>query len=105
MNTELIVVKGKVIEQKKGFHAEVGENIGYEAGAKMVKTYFDENPDDVLACFMGRNQIEAILAQPGVVGIRMFNAIDNLGIKTLVLTGVDDKGNNVLNYTTAFEAN
>jgi hypothetical protein len=100
MNTELIVVKGQVIQQKKGFHAEIGEDIGYEAGAKMIKNYFDQNPDDVLACFMGRNQIEAILAQPGVVGIRMFNALDNLGIRTLVLVGVDAKGNNVLQYST-----
>jgi hypothetical protein len=99
METELIVVKGKVIEQKKGFNANVGEDIGYELGAKMIKTYFDQNPDDVLAHFMGRNMIEAILAQPGVVGIRMFHAVNDLGIKQLVLVGVDSKGNNVLNYT------
>lgn len=99
METELIVVKGKVIEQKKGFDANVGEDIGYELGAKMIKTYFDRNPDDVLAHFMGRNMIEAILAQPGVVGIRMFHALNDLGIKQLVLVGVDCNGNNVLDFT------
>jgi len=100
LDKELIVVKGKVIEQKKAYNAEVGEDIGYELGAKMIKTYFDQNQDDVLAYFMGRNQIEAILAQPGVVGIRMFNAINDLGIKQLVLVGVDATGKNILNYTT-----
>jgi hypothetical protein len=99
MQKELIVVKGKVIEQRKGFNASVGEDIGYELGAKMIKTYFDQNQDDVLAHFMGRNMIEAILAQPGVVGIRMFYAINDLGIKQLVLVGVDCDGNNILNYT------
>lgn len=100
MQTELIVVKGKVIEQNKSFSPEVGEDIGYELGAKMIKAYYDQNQDDVLASFMGRNMIEAILAQPGVTGIRMFNAINDLGIRQLVLVGVDAQGNNILNYTT-----
>lgn len=99
MNTELIVVKGKVIEQKKGFSAEVGEDIGFELGAKMIKNYYDQNQDDVLAHFMGRNMIEAILAQPGVVGIRMFHALNDIGIKQIVLVGVDADGNNILNYS------
>ena len=98
-NTELIVVKGKVIEQSKGYSAEVGEDIGYEKGAKMIKTYYDQNQDDVLAHFMGRNLIEAILAQPGVVGIRMFHALNEIGIKQLVLVGVDASGDNIINYT------
>ncbi len=100
MNTELIVVKGKVIEQNKNYTPEVGADIGYELGAKMIKNHFDQNPDEVLAYFMGRNQIEAILAQPGVVGIRMFNAINELGIKQLVLVGVNADGNNILHYST-----
>ncbi len=103
MDKELIVVKGKVIEQRKTYSAEVGEDIGYELGAKMIKNYFSQNQDDVLASFMGRNQIEAILAQPGVIGIRMFNALNDLGIKQLVLVGVDANGQNVLQYTTIGE--
>ncbi len=103
MQTELIVVKGQVIEQKRSFAPEVGEDIGYEQGAKMIKTYFDQNQDDVLASFMGRNMIEAILAQPGVTGIRMFNALNDLGIRQLVLVGVDVNGNNILQYNTIGE--
>ena len=100
IDTELYVVKGKVYEQKKGYSAEVGEDIGYEKGAKMIKSYFDQNPDDILAHFMGRNMIEAILAQPGVVGMRMFYALNEVGLKQLVMVGVDAKGNNVLHYDT-----
>lgn len=103
MEKELIVVKGKVIEQTKTYSAEVGEDIGYELGAKMIKNYFMQNQDDVLASFMGRNQIEAILAQPGVVGIRMFNALNDLGIRQLVLVGVDANGQNILQYSTIGE--
>lgn len=103
MDTELYVVKGKVYEQKKGFSAEVGEDIGYEKGAKMIKTYYDQNPDDIMAHFVGRNMIEAILAQPGAVGIRMFHALNELGLKQMVLVAVDEKGNNILSYTTIGE--
>ncbi len=100
MQKELIVVKGRVIEQKKAYVPELGEDIGYEAGAKMIKNWFDQNPDDVLAYFTGRNIIENVLAQPGCVGIRMFNAINDLGIKQLVMVGVDKNGNNILEFTT-----
>ena len=103
MAKELIVVKGRVIEQNRSFTPEVGEDIGYELGSKMIKRWFTENPDDVLASFAGRNIIENILAQPGCTGIRMFNAINDLGVKQLVLVGADKDGNNILSYTTIGE--
>jgi hypothetical protein len=100
MNTELFVVKGKVYEQKKGYSAQVGEDIGYEKAAKMVKANYDQNPDDAMAHFVGREIIEKVLAQPGVVGIRMFYAINDLGLRQLVIVGTDAKGKNVVEYTT-----
>ena len=99
MSKELIVVKGRVIEQNRSFNPEVGEDIGYELGTKMIKRWHDQNPDDVLASFTGRNILESILAQPGCTGIRMFNAINDLGVKQLVLVGVDKTGSNILEYT------
>ncbi len=100
MNTELFVVKGKVYEQTKGYSANVGTDIGYDKGAKMIKNYYDQNQDDVLAHFMGRNTIEALLAQPGAVGIRMFYGVNELGLRQPILVGVNAAGNNILNYTT-----
>jgi hypothetical protein len=100
LNTELYVVKGKVYEQKKGFSADTGSDIGYDKGAKMIKNYYDQNQDDVVAHFMGRNIIERILNQPGVVGLRMFYAYNELGLRQLVLVGVDCNGDNVLNFAT-----
>ena len=99
MDTELFVVKGKVYEQKKGYSTQVGENIGYEKGAKMAKAHYDQNADDAVAHFMGRDIIEGILAQPGVVGIRMFHGLNELGLRQLVLVGTDAQGTNVLEYS------
>lgn len=98
MTKELIVVNGKVIEQNRSFLPTVGENIGYEKGAVMVKRWYDANPNDVLSHFCGRNIIEQILAQPGCVGIRIFGALNELGIRQPVMVGVDVNGNNILNY-------
>src|SRR3954464_694672 len=99
-NTELYVVKGKVYEQKKGYSPRVGEDIGYEKGAKMIKRSFDQNPDDILAHFIGRDIIEAILAQPGVAGLRMFHAVNELGLRQVVLAGADETGKNIFDYST-----
>ncbi len=99
-DTELFVVKGKVYTQKKGYSADLGENIGYEKGAKMIKSHYQQNPDEVMAHFLGRNIIEDMLAQPGVVGIRMFYALNEVGIRQLVLAGVDANGKNILHYNT-----
>ena len=92
LDTELYVVKGKVYEQKKGYSSKIGEDIGYEKGAKMIKNNFDDNPDDILAHFVGRDIIEAMLAQPRVTGIRMYHAQNELGLRQLVLVGADDNG-------------
>jgi hypothetical protein len=99
MDKELIVVKGKVIEQQRSYTPDIGKDIGYEAGAKMIKRHFDENPDDVVAHFMGRNAIEQILAQPGCIGIRTFHGLNEMGIRQLILVGVDKTGSNILNIT------
>ena len=77
----------------------VGEDIGYELGAKMVKDFQDANPDLLVATFVGKNIISQILEQPGCVGIRFFNAINEDGKNTLVYVGVDKEGNNILEYS------
>lgn len=95
----LSMMDTKVYEQKKNSLAEVGEVIGYEKGAKMIKNHFDRNKETV-ASFIGRNTIEDILSQPGVVGITMFSGIDQNGDPKPVLVGVDSEGNYILNVAT-----
>ncbi len=47
----------------------------------------------------GKNIIEQVLAQPGCVGIRFHDAIDESGVKTLVFFGVDANGKNIFEYS------
>lgn len=100
MNTEFLEVTVKAAQQENGFSVAAGENIGYEKGAKMVKNYYDQNNDEISAHFLGRNIIEAILAQPSAVGISIVYGLNELGLPKPVIVGVDSKGNYILNITT-----
>ncbi|MGL6268923.1 MAG: hypothetical protein ACRC2O_13415, partial [Chitinophagaceae bacterium] len=89
--------KEALIEQKK-LHANVGEHIGYELGAKMIKDYYDKY-QEAGSQFVGRNILDQILAQPGCMGIKIFKALNEAGEKTYVLTGVDQDGQVMLEVT------
>lgn len=89
--------KEALIEKKK-LHAGMGEHIGYELGAKMVKDYA-EKFQETGSLFVGRNILEQILAQPGCIGIKVFNALNEVGEKTIVYVGVNAEGDEMFNYT------
>jgi hypothetical protein len=94
MNKELLV-KSQVDFQS------VGEQISHELAAKMVKNHHDMHSiDESNSYYIGKNIIEQMLAQPGCVGIRFFDAINESGNKTLVYVGIDAKGKSILEYST-----
>lgn len=90
--------KDQLIEEKALLSAASGENIGYELGAKMIKDHFDtfQMPGSQ---FVGRNILEQILAQPGCVGIKIYNAKNEKGERTYVITGTDQNGKDILQIT------
>lgn len=75
--------------------ASIGEEISHELAIDFVRSYQNANPDSITAYTIGRNVIDSILAQPGCVGLRFYNAINELGQTTLVYVGVDAKGNDI----------
>ena len=76
----------------------VGEAISHQLGAQMIKDYQVANPDDIKSYHVGRNVIEKVLAQPGCVGIRFYNAYNEAGEKTLVYVGLDSAGKDIIKY-------
>ena len=78
--------------------AAIGEEIGLELGTQMVKGYQEANPSDVHSYLIGREIIDRILAQPGCVGIKFFNAYNEAGRKTLVYLGVDKDGKSLIEF-------
>lgn len=83
--------------------AQVGEEISHELGAQMIRDYQVANPTDVKSYHIGRNVIERVLAQPGCVGMRFYNAYNEEGKKTLVYTGLDAAGKSIVEYTVVNE--
>lgn len=88
----------ETVKNEPIMHANVGEHIGYELGAKMIKDYYDTY-NEAGSQFVGRNIIERILQQPGCIGIKIFKALNEQGEKTYVLTGVDCNGKTMLELT------
>jgi hypothetical protein len=79
--------------------ANIGEEIGQDLGAQMISSYRQANPTDVTSYFVGRNIIEQVLAQPGCIGIKFYNAYNEAGVKTVVYVGVNASGAPMLNVT------
>ncbi len=78
--------------------AEIGEHIGFEKGAKMVKDYYDAFGEN--SChFVGRNILLKMLEQPDCVGVNMYKALNDQGNPTYVFVGVDSTGKAILEYT------
>lgn len=77
------------------FNGTEGEIITLAEGAAMTKQWRRTNSNGN-AVYYGKDVLEQLLAQPGVMGIRFHFAIDTDGKNTLVLVGVDADENDVL---------
>lgn len=82
--------------------ATIGENIGLEEGIELVQAFRQANPEAVQGYFIGRNILDEILSQPGAAGIRFRKCLYE-GKESLVYTGVDAEGNDILEYTVVTE--
>ena len=83
--------------------ATIGEEITHELGAELVTNYRKAHPNDVQGYIIGKEILNQILAQPGCAGIQFYNAINELGQKTLVYVGLDQNGKQLINFTVVTE--
>ncbi len=79
--------------------AAVGEDIGPELGAKMVKDFQDAFPSENQWVFSGKDILQKILNQPDCQGIRFYHALDELGRKTLVSVGINSQEEIISEYS------
>jgi hypothetical protein len=79
-------------------YAEIGELLDHDLAGKMVKDYNDANPDKQYCFSVGKNIIEKVLNQPGCVGLRLYNAINEVGKQTIVYAGIDKDGRTILEF-------
>jgi hypothetical protein len=79
--------------------SSIGQEIGLELGLKFVSDYQKANPTETHSYVVGKGIIEKILAQPNCEGIRFHMATNEMGETTMVYTGLDSKGQPILNYS------
>jgi len=95
--------KESLINVKLDYQA-IGGEISHDLASKMVKDHHDKYTlDGSHSYIIGKNAIDMILAQPGCVGIRFFDALNEEGHKTLVYVGIDSKGKSIIEITTINE--
>ncbi len=80
------------------FTGNEAEEFPLATASKWTKNYRDTmRPGEPKAHFVGKVLINKILAQEGVVGIRIYYALDESGKKQLVLVGTDADENDLYN--------
>lgn len=85
----------KELLAKQDFSA-IGEEISHDLAADFVKSYTETYPGEITGYTIGRNIIDQILAQPGCVGLRFYNALNEAGQKTMVYVGLDASGKDIV---------
>jgi len=90
--------KDVLVQDTQTLHPSIGEHIGYEKGAKMIKDYYDAyGPSN--CHFVGKNILEKLINQPDCIGINVYKALNDKGEQTYVFIGVDSTGKALLEYT------
>jgi len=92
----------KELTIKKDYN-KVGEEISHEMAQDFVNAHAKATGEGVTTFVIGRNIIDAILAQPGCVGMRFYNAINENGQKTLVYVAIDADGKDILKKVVVLE--
>jgi hypothetical protein len=66
--------------------------------ARMTKKYRSSiHEGDTIAHYFGKRDIKALLKQDHCVGMRVYYGLDENGAKQLIITGVDENGNDLFN--------
>jgi hypothetical protein len=78
------------------YDGSAGDPISLETGKAWAANYKSKNPGAIRGHYFGYEIIEQILNQAECSGIRMYYALDDKGVKQLLLVGVDFEGNDML---------
>ncbi|NOT75129.1 MAG: hypothetical protein HOP08_09395 [Cyclobacteriaceae bacterium] len=78
----------------------VGGSLPNSQAKEWIKNYKDKNPGEIQSHFFGSDIILTILSQADCVGVRIHYALDEKGVKQLILVGAKENGNNIWPSTT-----
>lgn len=79
------------------FTGNEDHSIPLATASEWTKNYRLANPNQINGHYFGKDAIQAILAQNNCVGIRIYYALNEAGVKQLIITGVDANENDLYN--------
>jgi hypothetical protein len=77
------------------FDPTFAHRVELDEAVELINRHKRANPDSRTASMFARVPLDAILAQQGCAGMRMYYGLNPDGTKTLVLVGVDEFGNDM----------
>lgn len=86
------------------FNGTEGAAISLSVASAMTARYRQNNPNQIKAHFFGKEILAEILSQHNCVGIRMYYGINENGDRELVLVGVDQGQNDILDLVVDLSA-
>lgn len=78
------------------FPTEVDQSVTLDAAVELTRRYRKASPASEHGGFFWARGIEAILAQPGCIGVRYYHGLDSQGRYQNVWVGVDKDGNDIV---------
>jgi hypothetical protein len=69
--------------------------------SQWTRNYRNQNPGAIKGHSIKKEQLDAILDQPGCEGIRMYYGLDDTSNRKLVMVGIDADQNDIISTTTA----
>lgn len=78
------------------FIGNEGGVIDLTAGEELTANFRRDYPNAIKAHFVGREHLEALLAQDGAMGVRIFHGVDDTGAFKLVLVAADANEDDML---------
>lgn len=67
--------------------------------SQWTRNYRNQNPGAIKGHCVKKAQLDAILAQPGCEGVRMYYGLDDAGNRKLILVGIDADENDIITPT------
>ncbi|MBU1356877.1 MAG: hypothetical protein KJ620_09955 [Candidatus Edwardsbacteria bacterium] len=79
------------------FTGKEEHKVSFKKAQALIKAYQkNKAKKEVKALYYGKDAISKILRQRGCIGLRIYYAKKTTGANTLVITGVDKKGNDIV---------
>lgn len=78
------------------FNGTEGGAISIEEAGALTRQYRENNPNETIAHFFGKEILQQILDQQDCMGIRIYYGIDADGNRELVLVGANENEDDIL---------